>query len=127
MFLRAVEEKEIYDIIGGLKNKTTTDWNDIDMATVKRVIDGIVKPLKYIFNLSFQKWVFPQKLKVPKVIPIYKTGEKHHFTNYRPVSILSQSSKILEKLFIKRFDSFVEKHELLTSMGSETTDQQLWH
>uniref|UniRef100_A0A669CB82 Reverse transcriptase domain-containing protein n=1 Tax=Oreochromis niloticus TaxID=8128 RepID=A0A669CB82_ORENI len=114
MFLRAVEEKEIYDIVRGLKNKTSTDWNDIDMVTVKTVIDGIVKPLKYIFNLSFQKGVFPQKMKVAKVIPIYKTGERHHFTNYRPVSILSQFSKILEKLFIKRFDSFVEKYELLT-------------
>ncbi|XP_042076683.1 uncharacterized protein LOC106633234 [Haplochromis burtoni] len=114
MFLRAVEEKEIYDIVRGLKNKTSTDWNDIDMVTVKTVIDGIVKPLKYIFNLSFQKGVFPQKMKVAKVIPIYKTGERHHFTNYRPVSILSQFSKILEKLFIKRFDSFVEKYELMT-------------
>lgn len=84
------------------------------MVTVKTVIDGIVKPLKYIFNLSFQKGVFPQKMKVAKVIPIYITGERHYFTNYRPESILSQFSKILEKLFIKRFDIFVEKYELLT-------------
>lgn len=59
MFLRAVEEKEIYDIVRGLKNKTTTDWNDIDMVTVKRVIDGIVKPLKY--QLVFSKRGFSTK------------------------------------------------------------------
>uniref|UniRef100_A0A8C6M4T9 Reverse transcriptase domain-containing protein n=1 Tax=Nothobranchius furzeri TaxID=105023 RepID=A0A8C6M4T9_NOTFU len=115
MFLRAVEEKEIYDIVSGLKNKTSTDFHDIDMLTVKRVIDGIVKPLQYIFNLSFQEGVFPQKMKVAKIIPIYKSGEKHCFTNYRPVSVLCQFSKILEKLFLKRLDNFVEKHDLLAN------------
>jgi len=37
-----------------------------------------------------------------KVIPLYKNGSKHHFTNYRPVSLLPQFSKILEKVFNNR-------------------------
>lgn len=53
--------------------------------TVKHVIDGIVKPLTYICNLSFQTGTFPIKMKIAKVIPLYKTEDKHHFTNYRPV------------------------------------------
>lgn len=54
MFLRAVEEKEICDIISGFKNKASTDWSDTDMVTVKSAIDGIVKPITYIFNVSCQ-------------------------------------------------------------------------
>ena len=84
------------------------------MVTVKKVIDGIAKPLTYVFNLSFQKGIFPHNMKIAKVVPIFKEGDKHNFSNYRPISILSQFSKILEKLFIKRFDGFVEKHKLLT-------------
>uniref|UniRef100_A0A8C6M161 Reverse transcriptase domain-containing protein n=1 Tax=Nothobranchius furzeri TaxID=105023 RepID=A0A8C6M161_NOTFU len=114
VFLRAVDEKEIYEIVRNMKNKTSTDWNDIDMKTLKYVIEGIVKPLTHICNLSFQKGFFPNNMKVARVIPIYKTGDKHQFTNYRPVSILSQFSKILEKLFVKRFDNFVDQCELLT-------------
>lgn len=47
------------------------------------------------------------------MIPLYKSGEKNLFTNYRPVSLLSQFSKILEKIFVARLDSFIDKHMLL--------------
>ena len=53
-------------------------------------------------------------MKIAKVIPLYKTGDKYHFTIYRPVSLLPQFSKILEKLFADRFNKFINKHNLLT-------------
>ncbi len=53
-------------------------------------------------------------MKTAKVIPMYKTGNKHHFTNYRPISLLPQFSKILEKLFNNRLCKFIDKHKLLT-------------
>ena len=114
MFLRAVEENEIIDILNTSKNKTSTDWNGFDMTVLKEVGDGVAKPLSHIFNLSFQKGIFPGKMKTAKVIPVFKTGDKHQFTNYRPVSLLSQFSKILEKLFVDRLDNFIEKHNLLS-------------
>lgn len=52
-------------------------------------------------------------MKVAKVIPLYKSGDKHSFNNYRPVSLLSQFSKVLEKLFAQRLDSFIEKYQLI--------------
>ena len=73
------------------------------------MIDGITKPFTYICNLSFQTGTFPNKMKIAKVIPLYKSGNKHHFTNYRPVSLLPQFSKILEKLFNNRLDNFIDK------------------
>lgn len=113
MFLKAADEKEIIDIVSNCKNKRSTDWNDIDMALIKVVIGVIVKPLTYICNLSFKTGVFPCKMKTAKVIPLYKAGDRNQFTNYRPVSLLSQFSKILEKLYVSRLDNFIEKHELL--------------
>ena len=53
-------------------------------------------------------------MKIAQVLPLYKTGDKHHFTNYRPISLLPQFSKILEKLFNNRLDKFIEKHKLLS-------------
>ena len=100
MFLKPVEEKEIIDIVHDCKNKTSTDYNEIDMIIVKRVIHGISKPLMHIFNLSLQTGQFPNHMKIAKVVPLYKTGDKHQFTNYRPVSLLPQFSKILEKFSI---------------------------
>ena len=54
-------------------------------------------------------------MKIAKVIPLYKTNGKNEFTNYRPVSLLPQFSKILEKLFGIRLDSFIDRYNLLSS------------
>lgn len=51
-------------------------------------------------------------MKIVKVIPIYKSRDRHLFPNYRPISLLSQFSKILEKLFVKRLDNYIEKYNL---------------
>lgn len=51
-------------------------------------------------------------MKTYKVIQIYKNGDKQFVCNYRPVSLLPQSSEILEKLFVKRLDSFIDKYEI---------------
>ena len=53
-------------------------------------------------------------MKVAKVIPLYKSGEKNLFNNYRPVSLLPQFSKILEKLFNVRLEGFIDKCNILS-------------
>ena len=52
-------------------------------------------------------------MKVAKVLPLFKSGDKDSFNNYRPVSLLPQFSKILEKLFDNRMQEFIDKHSLL--------------
>ena len=83
------------------------------MSVLKETIECVVKPITFVFNLSLQSGVFPEKMKIAKVNPIHKAGDKQEFTNYRPISILSQFSKILEKLFHKRLYNYIEKHNLL--------------
>lgn len=79
MFLSPTDETELIDIVGNCNNKTSTDSNEIDMTIVKKVIEGIVKPLTHICNLSFQTGKFPSSMKIAKVIPIFKIGDKHFF------------------------------------------------
>lgn len=64
--------------------------------------------------MSLQTGKFPTKMKISKVIPVCESGARHQFTNYRPVSLLSQFSKILEKVFVNRLDKFIDKHKILT-------------
>ncbi len=109
-----MDEREIVDIVMKCKNKRSFDCNDIDMSIVKKVIEGISKPLTYICNPSLQTSTFPNKMKIAKVIPLYKTGNKKHFTDHRPVSLLPQFSKILENPYNNQLDKFLDKHKLLT-------------
>ena len=70
-------------------------------------------PLSIIFNLSMRNGTHPKLLKSVKVIPIFKKGSKLETSNYRPISLLSNLNKILEKLMFTRTYSFLEKNHLL--------------
>ena len=49
-------------------------------------------------------------MKITKVIPIFKSGDKSQFNNYRPISVLSQFSKIFEKLFYERLKTYINNN-----------------
>jgi len=53
-------------------------------------------------------------MKIAKVIPIYKTGDRHTFSNYKLISLLSQFSKILVKLVYTRLNDFLIKYDILS-------------
>ena len=113
MFIRPVGALEVLNIVKNSKNKMSTDFNNVNMSIIKIVIDDIVEPFAFICNKSFETNIFPNEMKIAKVVPIYKGGDKTIFTNYRPISLLSQLSKILEKLFMNRLDKFIDKCNIL--------------
>ena len=90
-----------------LSFKRSTDYIGLNMEIIKHVISNIAKPPCYISNKSFLGGTFPDKMKIAKVIPIYNSGDKNLICNYRPISLLSQFSEILEKLFGKRLENFL--------------------
>ena len=73
----------------------------------------LTAPVTHIINLSFNNARVPDKLKIAKVIPIYKKNEKYHVDNYRPISLLSTINKIMEKLMYKRLIDFLNKYKVL--------------
>ena len=115
MLLSPLIENEIVDVVNNYKNKISEDSDEISMSMLKEVFTSIKEPFTYICNLSFMNGIFPEKMKTSKVIPLFKSGTRKHFNNYRPVCILSQFSKILEKLFEKRLQSFIDKHSILSN------------
>ena len=70
-------------------------------------------PLAHIFNLSLSSGVVPDNMKIAKIVPIFKSGNKKTLNNYRPISILPAFSKILEKLVCNRLVHFLETHNIL--------------
>ena len=84
------------------------------MYVISKVIVSNAKPLAHIFSLSFSCGIFPDHMKIAKIIPIFKNGQKTEFTTYRPISILSQFSKILKKLFNLRLEKFLDANKILS-------------
>ena len=73
----------------------------------------ISKQLADLFNFSFVTGVFPSVLKAAKVVPVFKKDSKLDYSNYRPISLLSNVEKILEKLMYKRLYTFLNSNNII--------------
>ena len=80
--------------------------NSIPTRILKLLKNNISTQLADIFNISFSTGVFPTILKVAKVVPVHKKDFKLDFSNYRPISLLSNIEKILERLIYNRIYNF---------------------
>ena len=106
-FLRPTSADEIQSIIGKLKNQTSTGPFGISNKLLK-VYEWVVSPiLATMINRCMSIGYFPELLKVAKVVPIYKEGDRDTISNYRPISPLSifknfRATNLFENLFLHR-------------------------
>ena len=105
-------QNEIINIINDFKNFSPRH-DEIPMFLVKKVVDLLIVPLLYICNLSLNNGVFPNKLKIAKVTPIFKKGQKDNIGNYRPISVLPTFSKLLEKIVHCRLSSYLNSFNII--------------
>jgi hypothetical protein len=104
---------EIENEIDKLKLGKSTGLFSIPINLLKTIKMNVSEPLAYIYNWSFSSGTVPNKLKIAQVIPIYKQGSTIDLSNYRPISLLSIFSKLLEKLMYTRLINFFEKNDVL--------------
>ena len=93
-----VDENVIRKIIKKLKPKTSSGKDSINNKMIKYLETEITPFLTLIINQSFNTGIFPEALKISKVLPIYKKDNPELFGNYRPVSILPSMSKVFERV-----------------------------
>ncbi len=60
---------------------------------------AVIKPITIIINQTINTGIFPDKLNIAKIIPIFKKDDETQFTNYRPISLLPTISKIFERTY----------------------------
>ena len=113
IFLEAVTNLELSDVTDNLKLNKSPGNDNIGPEIVFDFKKILLKPLSFIYNLSISTGTVPAQMKLAKVIPVYKKGDRCSPGNYRPISMLSVFDKMLEKLMYKRLISFLEKHDIL--------------
>jgi hypothetical protein len=91
-----------------LSPSKATGPDGIPAYLLQRCSEVIAPSLTVLFELSLQQGVFPSEWKSANVVPIPKKGDAHEVTNYRPVSLLSQVSKVLERLIFRQVSSFIK-------------------
>jgi hypothetical protein len=81
---------------------------------IKKIAEPISNPLFIIFSKSMESGEIPSQLKMAKIIPLFKSGDKSVMHNYRPIALLDTFSKNCEKIVCKRLTSFLENYDKIT-------------
>ena len=114
MVLAYCDKNEVAQIINALKNKKSVGHDGLSNEMLKHCSPVIEKYLSEAFNMSISNRKFPEFLKLAKVVPIFKKGDKTSPENYRPISLCS-ISKIFEKLLYNRMVQFFVNRKLFAS------------
>ena len=104
--------QDIIKIIDSLKSKTSYGHDGMSNKLLKYVKQELTEPILLIINQCISKGLFPNKLKVAKVTPVYKKDDIHKLDNYRPVSVLSSISKVFEKVFFNQIYKYFQENNL---------------
>ena len=67
----------------------------------------------HIFNLSLEKGIFLEDLKIARITPIFEAGDESKMGNYRPISVLPCFSKILERIMYNKLFKYLTTNEIL--------------
>src|SRR6218665_871272 len=103
---------EVKSVAALLCTSVSTGPDDINPSRPIAIstIDIVTAPLASIINSLFQYGLVPADLKIAKITPIFKAGDKNLIANYRPISVLPFFSKIMEKLMANRLTDYINKH-----------------
>ena len=113
MLLTNTTQHEIEKLTNDLPNKTSCGHDKISNSLLKDLKCCISYPLMVVFNQSIALGIFPDKMKLAKIIPLYKGKERDEVINYCPISLLMTISKLLEKIIYVRTYSYLECNHLL--------------
>ena len=110
---------EITNMISKLKINKTNGHNDTMLFFLKISANIIAHSLSTILNQCIAFGYFSNRLKIAKVIPVYKAGPTNQPRNYRTISLLSSMSKIFERLILNRLVSFFQRSKTIipTQLG----------
>ena len=114
-FFESATQCEIVEIAKSLRINTAAGHDKVPMWSVKESINYISEPLTYIINLSINSGVVPDQMKLARVVPLFKSGDKRLFSNFWPVSVLPIFSKFLEKIAYFCLINCLDKRKLLAS------------
>ena len=113
-----LSETEVCKMLKGLSPRKATGLDDLPARFIRDGAEGIAYPISYIINLSLKTSVVPDEMKTARVILLYKKNSKLEPGNYRPVSILSTPSKILERIVHIQLEIYLKENDLFYKFQS---------
>lgn len=96
-----------------LKKNGANGYDDISTNFIQKFATTITPVITKLMNNHFNEGTYPMSLKVSKIIPIFKSGDKTNPTNFRPIGVQSNFTKIFEQSIKTQFDECLVKHSVI--------------
>ena len=112
--MQSIDEHKVIKIIEHLKYKTSKGADGISNKLIKTAKIELIKPLTIIINQMLHTGVFPEPLKVSKVVPLYKANDQMLPSNYRPITLLSSFSTIFEYVLLEQLTNYFVENNFLS-------------
>ena len=106
--------KEVHKLLSTHKVNTANGSDGISSVMLRGTADAITPALTTLFNLSLKQCTVPDQWKLSNITPVFKSEDCSDASNYRPISLLSLISKVLERCVHNRVMDFLLKHNLLS-------------
>jgi len=87
--------------------------DDMSPRLLKEIVDEIAHPVAKLFNQSLEESCVPLDYRTANVTPIFKKGSRNQPVNYRPVSLTSQLSKVMESIIRDAIVEHLDNHSLI--------------
>ena len=111
-----IDSEITLQIIKNMKNKSSRGHDSISNKLIKSAQHILCKPLTLIINQMIHTNIYPNSLKIAKIVPIFKKGDKFLFSNYRPISLLPSLSKIFERVIFLQITQYLNTNNLITNI-----------
>ena len=105
--LKEIKCEDILKIISSMNSNKSCGYDGLTITMIKICSHIIVPHLKALFDLIIKSKIFPNSLKIAKITPIFKGGQKSDLNNYRPISVLPIISNIFEKLLCHQMREYL--------------------
>jgi len=114
----SINSAQVFAVLKSLDANKATGPDGIGNTVLKHCASALCIPIQIVAQTSLNSGSFPKIWKKANVIPIFKKGEKHCKINYRPISLLSNVSKVLERLVYNVLYEYCTKNNLLSPKNS---------
>ena len=113
MYMSKTTSSEIIKLISKMDNKKSPGHDGFSSKFLKLCSPFISDSLACIINSSISKGVYPDSLKIARVSPTFKKGDKNEPSNYRPIGVLSLINNVFEKVLHSRLYKYLNKFNIL--------------
>ena len=97
-----ISEEDVLEALNSLDSDKSSGIDTIGPRVLKKCAYSLCRPLYHLFSTSLNNHTIPSDWRIHAITPVHKSGDKSLVNNYRPISLLSYTSKVLEQLIYNK-------------------------